>query len=71
MGNKNFYELYKLKIIILLTFWANIFLGYSQSCHNVKELYRKRHKVSEMTYGHPYPHCSESCALGNSLADSE
>lgn len=26
----------------------------AQSCHDVKELLRKRHTISGMTYGHPY-----------------
>jgi hypothetical protein len=27
---------------------------FAQSCHNTKELYRKRHTISGITYGHPY-----------------
>ena len=27
---------------------------FAQNCIDLKELLRKRHKISEMTYGHPY-----------------
>ena len=29
-------------------------LSYSQICTDIKELFRKRHTISGMTYGHPY-----------------
>ena len=34
----------------------NVYFNFAnaQICTNVKELYRKRHKAANMTYGHPY-----------------
>jgi hypothetical protein len=43
----------KIKLLLLFAFIINKFC-YSQSCHGVKELLRKRHTISGMTYGHPY-----------------
>jgi len=42
------------RLYILIFISVNAFTNYSQSCHNVKELLRKRHTISGMTYGHPY-----------------
>ncbi|NDC31181.1 MAG: hypothetical protein EBZ58_09660 [Bacteroidetes bacterium] len=41
--------LLKLLLVILPSSIAS-----SQNCTDVKELFRKRHIISEMTYGHPY-----------------
>jgi hypothetical protein len=37
---------------ILFIYLTNIV--YSQHCTDVEELFRKRHKIANMTYGHPY-----------------
>ena len=42
----------KLLFILLIFFASKICV--SQSCTNVDELFRKRHTVQGMTYGHPY-----------------
>ena len=40
-------------IITILLLSISIY-SYAQSCTNVEELFRKRHKISGMNYGHPY-----------------
>lgn len=52
MENKNLYKQYRFLFTVI--FLSNTLISYSQSCHNVKELLRKRHTISGMTYGHPY-----------------
>lgn len=42
------------KIVFLIAIIFIQSIAKSQSCHNVKELLRKRHTIKEMTYGHPY-----------------
>jgi hypothetical protein len=42
------------RILLLFIHLLFISVGYSQTCHNVKELLRKRHTIAGMTYGHPY-----------------
>lgn len=42
------------KILFTICFVSLIKFSFGQSCHNVKELLRKRHTISGMTYGHPY-----------------
>ncbi len=42
------------KYLILILVITNCNIIYSQTCTNVEELYRKRHKIRDMTYGHPY-----------------
>jgi hypothetical protein len=42
------------KVVVLIILFSCKVTIYAQSCHNVKELYRKRHTISGMTYGHPY-----------------
>jgi hypothetical protein len=43
----------KIAIVITILF-SSSFVGISQNCTDVKELFRKRHIIREMTYGHPY-----------------
>lgn len=42
------------KILFTICFVSLIKFSFGQSCHDVKELLRKRHTISGMTYGHPY-----------------
>lgn len=42
------------KIFIILTILLNVIYLKSQSCTDVEEWLRKRHTISNMTYGHPY-----------------
>lgn len=42
------------KILFISFLTLQITASFSQSCHDVKELLRKRHTISGMNYGHPY-----------------
>ena len=43
-----------MKNIITILLLSISICSYSQNCIDLKELLRKRHKISGMTYGHPY-----------------
>jgi hypothetical protein len=43
----------KISFIIIIAFAFSIKLN-AQPCTDIEELFRKRHQVDGMTYGHPY-----------------
>lgn len=41
-------------IFIITFFVTNVFAIAQSNCTDVEELFRKRHKIANMTWGHPY-----------------
>ena len=42
------------KYLLLLSFTMQVIITYCQPFTDIEELFRKRHQVDGMNYGHPY-----------------